>query len=129
MNKIALKIEMDEETYNLTRLHIGYWLSNPRNRRTKYPYTLLSEFYEDKRIEECDDAISRQDAKISLVQFMRGEKSLCECIDDCPSVKPKREQGEWIEKDKELHKYFCSKCGCAEGLRTNFCWNCGAEMR
>ena len=60
MKKIKLMIEMDEETYNTTRSKIGYWLSNLLNRRTAFPYRLYSEFYEDKRIEECDDAVSRE---------------------------------------------------------------------
>lgn len=55
MSKIKLMIEMDEETYNITRSHIGYWLSNVLNRRTAFPYRLYSEFYEDKRIEESED--------------------------------------------------------------------------
>lgn len=75
MKKIKLMIEMDEEIYNLTRLHIRYWLSNPRNRRTTYPYGLYSEFYEDKRIEKCDDCVSRQAVLNKAFEVKTGENT------------------------------------------------------
>lgn len=31
--------------------------------------------------------------------------------------------------DCECSEYVCSKCGCGEDYQTDFCPNCGADMR
>lgn len=48
----------------------------------------------------------------------------------------KVERGEWIEQVKVrkdgkplLHHYQCSLCGVYLAIETNFCPNCGADMR
>ena len=46
-----------------------------------------------------------------------------------------REHGKWVEDKEQNHvelTFHCSKCGCkAWGIEetTNFCPNCGADMR
>ena len=41
-------------------------------------------------------------------------------------------KGKWEKiwrTDCERSEYVCSKCGCGEDLLTDFCPNCGADMR
>lgn len=40
-----------------------------------------------------------------------------------------RPQGEWIKKYKGQVNSFCSECDYEVGKITNFCPNCGADMR
>ena len=53
-------------------------------------------------------------------------------IDNAPTVE--RPTGKWEEKN-DRYGYFCSVCGellpCSEeyDFQTNFCPNCGADMR
>lgn len=54
-----------------------------------------------------------------------------------PSAQPERKKGKWLHKSKQLAAlntawwYECSICGyhAFNGMRTDFCPNCGAEMR
>lgn len=50
-------------------------------------------------------------------------------INDIPTIEPKR--GEWIFNGNfcGLNHHKCSKCGKNEFRMSNFCPNCGAEMR
>ena len=45
----------------------------------------------------------------------------------------KKTKGKWIESDKEDEFGFtwfkCSECGWEDTLKSNFCPNCGADMR
>jgi rubrerythrin len=46
-----------------------------------------------------------------------------------PTIEP-RKKGEWKEhKDYPGLAYLCSECGYFTTMRTNFCPNCGADMR
>lgn len=68
-----------------------------------------------------------------------GEAWSCECerrdadaaaaIEALQAEVPKR--GEWIYDGKfaELHKFYCSKCKRTEFRMSDFCPNCGADMR
>ena len=41
-------------------------------------------------------------------------------------------KGKWEKiwrTDCECSEYVCSKCGCGEDFLTDFCPNCGADMR
>ena len=58
---------------------------------------------------------------------------LCDGLEECEEVEPERKNGEWIKmSDADGTYWCCSECG--EELyrlcdKTNFCPNCGAEMR
>lgn len=58
-------------------------------------------------------------------------------IENAPTIEPERKKGEWLHKSKQLAAlntawwYECSICGyhAFNGMRTDFCPNCGADMR
>lgn len=51
-------------------------------------------------------------------------------IDKIPPIKPKKENGRWYLMDDGYCDYYvCSKCGATNGYKSNFCPNCGADMR
>ena len=78
----------------------------------------------DKRIEALskDPEFVRKNGIIDVV----GVKKYILAI---PSVD--RPKGEWIYqfRDSENEEYRCSKCGFPQGDKSNFCLNCGADMR
>ncbi len=49
-------------------------------------------------------------------------------IQDAPTIEPKQETGEWIEDEDEM-RVICSKCGEPNYSISDFCPNCGADMR
>ena len=105
----------------------------------------------DKKLEECNDAISRQ-AAISIIQnwlnndtgYSWGEKNVMKCaiseLEDLPSVTPQQKTGHWITKVKsDLRGDMwpsnpkCSICGKEPYYSNtiynyNFCPYCGAKM-
>lgn len=51
-------------------------------------------------------------------------------IENAPTIEPDREKGKWIRmSDADGEFYACSECGCWIGEPTNFCSECGADMR
>ena len=56
---------------------------------------------------------------------------------NCPlqEVEPDRKKGKWIYDHEfaEAVTHKCSECGkwmtTGIGMKVNFCWNCGADMR
>lgn len=93
-----------------------------------------------EEIEPCEDCISREATKEVLMaawtNYMPIELDInlsfvLEKISELPSVTPSRPKGIWIEVDSLdgalWHK--CSKCGETEYYATNYCPNCGADMR
>lgn len=56
-------------------------------------------------------------------------------VEDTPTVEAKPVvRGEWIEFDIDyggipIVGYQCSECGQSNGFLTDFCPNCGADMR
>ena len=50
-------------------------------------------------------------------------------LDDVLSVENKGKWEKIWRTDCECSEYVCSKCGCGEDYWTNFCPNCGADMR
>ena len=92
---------------------------------------------------ECDDLISRQAAITLPVMpkehreyqtynlddaYEQGWFDLQKCIEGLPSAEPKT--GEWIDEGDPL-TIRCSKCDyrAARYNNTNYCPNCGADMR
>ena len=86
--------------------------------------------------EPCDDAVSRQAVndlydryhpRLATHVYEFGEE-----LKALPSVTPKREQGKWIGVNPMVDTLMCSKCGeniISEEFKSNYCPNCGAEMR
>ncbi len=58
-----------------------------------------------------------------------GETCAIEAVNDAPTIEPKR--GEWIIKQKGfgVEAKVCSVCGVEKNNMSNFCPNCGADMR
>lgn len=65
---------------------------------------------------------------------------VCEIIDSQPTIEPERKTGKWIEHHEPYtwmgYTYWsCSNCGFECGydkvirFKTDFCPNCGADMR
>lgn len=101
--------------------------------------------------EPCSDAVSRESIKQAYKQRMisglkddtRGidlskyaeepYERFCEFVDSIPSIEPKRQLGKWIyqgDKKKPMYAWFsCSSCGAYIGTPTQFCSECGADMR
>lgn len=81
------------------------------------------------------DLISRQ-AAIDAVEAAIGfDTRYYWAIKDLPSVHPMRKKGKWrrISADKYVQHatafYRCLECGLDSIGETNFCPNCGADMR
>lgn len=89
-----------------------------------------------------NDTISRQDAVDALTTYiynvykaMEGKTLPVEdcrnaaesVIDELPTVQPKLRSGEW----NKIHwkAFRCSECNRISEYNTNFCPNCGADMR
>lgn len=104
----------------------------------------------------CEDCISREAVEEMIKAEMpergmweiEGDKekeTVCEvCVDlmqklsDLPSVSPKPKTGHWINLENTKYKgqvlpfwgrYECSKCGGHGDGTSNYCPNCGANMR
>ena len=89
------------------------------------------------------DLIDRQAAidVVDAVWSVTGDKNVAKVWDqikDLPSAQPERKKGKWIPQDHNktngiastLVYYYpkCSVCGHCDNY-TNFCSNCGADMR
>ena len=98
---------------------------------------LLMKAYEqgrkDAQPELCEDAVSRE-AAIRCCTFGRTSLGLTDELRRLPSVTPKRKTGKWII---DGHHIVCSECETGmcntdregDSFPTNFCPNCGADMR
>ena len=86
-----------------------------------------------------DDVISRQAAidicanAIDLWRGQLGEGALIavrDKIKELPSAQPERIRGRWVEKPHVHGVAYCSLCDYELHTNdTNFCPNCGADMR
>ena len=143
MKKVRMIVEMDEELYKaFTEQDI--FISGMRSGKT-----LLSEIWKALKnatpLTESDDAVSRK-AVNTLVDELaraisderccvsrgRSTATIMQDILDLPAVIPKREKGEWeVRYDRWFgtSRYKCLNCGELEDTKSDFCPNCGAEMR
>lgn len=63
-------------------------------------------------------------------------RAIEQVIKEQPTIEPERKKGKWLHKSKQLAAlntawwYECSICGyhAFNGMRTDFCPNCGAEI-
>ena len=104
-------------------------------------------FWHEKReqptVEMAEDCVSREQAINEI-----NKKVLChtyearEIIENLPSVQPQPKRGKWIdtgmwlegrkygkEHGEMIDAYSCEYCGYSQYYKTNFCPNCGADMR
>ena len=92
----------------------------------------------------ANDCISRQAAIEAvhksydmILDFKTDGKTISSSIEDIlsnlPSAQPERKRGKWIRQDnkgKPLYGWYqCSRCGAVIGGKTNFCSECGKDMR
>ena len=64
----------------------------------------------------------------SEVNFWSGE--IKAIIKNMPSIIPQPKTGHWIDDDTLCHSWRCNQCyWLMRSNRTNFCPNCGADMR
>ena len=93
----------------------------------------------DKLPEECDDAVSREDALLCLTGEFHGDTNYIELIakfgkriKQLPPVTPKRKTGKWISHRPPdgfvLSLFSCDQCGYVNLGRSKYCPNCGARM-
>ena len=89
-----------------------------------------------------DDLISRQAAIDALKEKVFHNLSdefygAMQVLDELPSVQPERKTGHWLKTARWGRVYYCNQCrnyldfdGVNAGRgSTNFCPNCGADMR
>ena len=56
-------------------------------------------------------------------------------VDNAPTITPERKRGRWMPHENEYSEHYGDKCSvCGEWYvmpsgKTNFCPNCGADMR
>ena len=91
-------------------------------------------------VDTCGDCISRKNAVEKLTKL--ADKTIPGAIkahtifiaqylqdeNDFPSVEPERKTGKW-EKDRDFGYPLCSVCGITNMCESDFCPNCGADMR
>lgn len=83
--------------------------------------------------------MQRNQSRQAVIDIAKSSKSnwidnsvLFKRVNELPPVTPKREQGEWIGVNPMVDTLMCSECGeniISEEFKSNYCPNCGAEMR
>lgn len=76
------------------------------------------------------------DALIDYIQMMpidlgyREVEEIEGYVGSMPTIEPEREKARWVKmSDADGIFYACSECGEWHGEISNFCPNCGAEMK
>lgn len=106
-------------------------------------------------LKPCEECISREEAKKLIQgkiddipknkdgtygsmfgQYVNGLYCAKTAISYMSSVVPQTKRGNWIETKDECEgvnfydfSFECSKCGKEQSFRSNYCPNCGADMR
>ena len=88
----------------------------------------------NEQIEQCDKALSSFDISIKDEFAVKVERASLvaykEQLEFLPSAQPERKTGRWIEKPHVHGVAYCSLCDYELHTNdTNFCPNCGADMR
>ena len=81
-----------------------------------------------------NDLISRQAAidyiNRAIPEWSEDKETAIDCLQNTPPVQPERKKGKWIQKENVYGVVYCSKCDYELHTNdTNFCPNCGADMR
>ena len=92
--------------------------------------------------EPCEDAVSRRRLLNDLKELItawkkypimeeqiKGIGTAIGYVMAIPPVTPKRKTGKWIHSDFSHEFLHCSECGRGRYFCSNFCPNCGADMR
>ena len=93
------------------------------------PETNCSEFPNNS------DTISRQAAIDAVEKNACNTQRIMDAVNNLPSAQPEPKEGEWEQVSAQRYfmsaSYFyrCSACGINNVRNTNFCPNCGADMR
>ena len=70
----------------------------------------------------CEYALNQKDKSVTPNDIMR-----------FPSAQPERKKGRWLDdQGKEKYDGYCAECSACGGWSeyiTDFCPNCGADMR
>lgn len=78
------------------------------------------------------------DSNREKIQFDKDcKQNAIDLLQNAPTIEPERKKGKWLHKSKQLAAlntawwYECLICGyhAFNGMRTDFCPNCGADMR
>ena len=83
---------------------------------------------------KCDELFGNAKIAEAIYRF------LCDGIEECEDAEPQRIHGEWIREnivltsDPPQYRWHCGVCGKLvywfnDSVLTNFCSNCGADMR
>lgn len=57
-------------------------------------------------------------------------RTILEMIENAPTIEPQKKRGKWDEHhDYPGIAYLCNQCKYFSTIQTNFCPNCGADMR
>lgn len=95
----------------------------------------MSDYIDRQATIDALDALCDRECEYSKQQrgFMCGAcrlGSAFDVIDELPSVQPQRMKGKWKQADKN-EPYFvqCSVCRYMTDNESDFCPNCGADMR
>ena len=82
--------------------------------------------------EHCDDCIHEADS-INICILRQCKHAIAELKECYVPKQAERKRGKWIrqhKKGKPLYGWYqCSECGAVIGGKTNFCSECGADMR
>ena len=86
----------------------------------------------DAECEVCQIAPKKERGH-NCTYYVHGCKEI-ECLRALPSAQPKRDKGKWIDETFKpwglvYHPYKCDQCGEHSEADSNFCPNCGADMR
>jgi rubrerythrin len=85
-------------------------------------------WYNEDGYEETED--EKRNAITDLINGVPSAQPeiVLELLKTQPTIEPRK--GKWKEhKDYPGLAYLCSECGYFTTMRTNFCPNCGADMR
>lgn len=151
IEKIKAKAESDSYLIWLNACDVISW--NTYCYVSDFYADLLMKAYEqgkkDAQPEPCEDAVSRKAVYKAMVKkeqrsrrYRLGETwelngaEIREALDTVPSVTLKRKMGQWVPVTNGRGGHECDQCheyapswATGEEHLTNFCPNCGADMR
>ncbi len=135
--KVKRIIELEESIYKgITDGKKADKSVEPREIVRSFQVTIADAIADSNPYDDSGDLISREALKEDLVSYDREFVPVwvLNRIDNAPTVEPKRTQGEWIidghhRRCKKCGEYFCIADSEGNEIPSNFCPNCGAEMR